>query len=74
MSAPHDHRTADGAPLRPILMIEGYPTDPPSFFDNRVLRWCADYKVGNRRSYSLHYWPHLPAVADDSASREFRLF
>ena len=25
----HDHRTADGAPLRPILVIEGYPSEPP---------------------------------------------
>jgi hypothetical protein len=24
----HDHRTADGLPLRPILVIEGYPGDP----------------------------------------------
>jgi len=24
----HDHRTADGAPLRPILVIEGYPSEP----------------------------------------------
>ena len=25
----HDHRTADGVPLRPILVIEGYLGEPP---------------------------------------------
>jgi hypothetical protein len=26
----HDRRTADGQPLRPILVIEGYPSKPPA--------------------------------------------
>jgi hypothetical protein len=29
-SAPHDHRTADDQVVRPILVIEGYPSEPPA--------------------------------------------
>ena len=33
----HDHRTADGAPLRPILVIEGYPSEPPALTNPKTV-------------------------------------
>jgi hypothetical protein len=33
----HDHRTADGAPLRPILVIEGYPSEPAALTNPKTV-------------------------------------
>ena len=38
----HDHRTADGAPLRPILVIEGYPSEPPALTNPKTVTGKGD--------------------------------